>query len=116
MTIKISLKSYTNEIDRKIRPYGGIKAARNLSLIAAGVALFAGLVYSVHKSDVSYMNEIYSQANKYFISASTDSVHRKELAKQGLAIIDNYVLSQKGAIFTSTKNLNKLEKNLEKLE
>jgi hypothetical protein len=116
MTIKISLKSYANEIDRKMRPYGGIKAARNLSLIAAGITLFAGLVYSIHKSDVSYMNEVYNQANKYFISASTDSVNRKELAKQGLAIIDNYVLSQKGAIFTSTKDLNKLKKYLKKLE
>ena len=53
---------------------------------------------------------------KYFISASTDSVHRKELAKQGLAIIDNYHLNQKGAIFASTKNLYKLEENLKTLE
>jgi hypothetical protein len=116
MTIKISLKSYTNEIDRKMRPYGGIKAIRNLSLIAAGVALFAGLVYSIHKSDVSYRKEIYNQANKYFISASTDSVHRKEIAQKGLGIIDNYWNNQKDITLASTKDLNKLKKDLKKLE
>ena len=114
MTIKISLKSYTNEIDRKIRPYGlSVKNIALCTTVALGLGLF---LYSLHKSDAGRIQDAYEKANTYLAGASTDSVHKKELAEKGLQEIKNCRADLDLIRFASTKDLNKLEKNLKKLE
>ena len=114
MTIKISLKNYQNEIDRKMRPYGGL-SVKKIALYTA-VVLASGLfLYSLNKSDAARIQDACEKANSYLAGALNDSNHGKELAKNGLHEIEKCEADLDLVTFASTKKLNQLEKNLENL-
>jgi hypothetical protein len=109
----MKLQTYINEADRALRQYH--LSVKKIALTTLALAAIGLLGYSTYKSDVERIAEACETAQGYFISASTDSAHRREFAKKGIHAIEDCRADLDLFTFASLKHMNSLEKELKPL-